>query len=409
MFRLTQVGARVLLLLPSEVTQKMGTHVKQICGIVFLSLSPTMKGMKKRIIIGLVFSLGIALGLFLMANFCDELLGSWLAKSRTEAAFPSYSVVIRGGIITKAKPERLYLRATDLHIEVSFKKPGGLLGDPVFMEIDNLPRDFKTTYKGNMPQVQSRGEASLALVFPPTKRAFKTLISIDPPSSKETFTFWVAGDNRSRLDLLETLLKKAKGEKPLFIVLGGDLVAHGLSWQYKRLLEVLDGSPVPVFAVPGNHDLEFCGRRNFTRYLAPDHYCFTYGNSIFAVLDTNHKDKGQTQWLDRILSNPSYVHRFVFVHKPPFDPRPGKKHCMHRKAFVQKLLEVLSKHKVDILFCSHIHSYIQTSYKGTKIIITGGLGAHRKKPIRPFHYVRVIVGPKGIKTQMVPLKPSPTY
>jgi len=280
------------------------------------------------------------------------------------------------------------------------------------MEIDNLPKGFETIYKGNMPQVQSRGETSLAFVFPPTKRAFKTLISIDPPSSTETFTFWVAGDNRSRLDLLETLLKKAKGEKPLFIVLGGDLVAHGFSWQYKRFLEVLDAPPNPVYVVPGNHDLEFCGRRNFTRYLAPDHYYFTYGNSLFAVLDTNHKDKGQTQWLDKILSNPSYVHRFVFVHKPPFDPRPGKSHCMHRKAFVQGLLEVLSKHKVDILFCSHIHSYIQTEYKGIKIIITGGLGAHRKKPMRPFHYVRVIVGPKGVKTRMVPLSPplkaSPT-
>ncbi len=361
--------------------------------------------MKKRTVTSLVFLLGVALGILFMANFCDEFLGGWLAESRTKATFPNYSVKVTGGIITESKPERLYLRAKDLHIKAFFKKPGGLLGDPVFMEIDNLPRGFKTIYKGNMPQVRSRGKTSLAFVFPPTKRAFKTAISIDPPSSKGTFTFWVAGDNRSRLDLLETLLEKAKVERPLFIVLGGDLVHSGLSWQYKRFLETLDGSPVPVFAVPGNHDLTFCGRRNFTRYLAPDHYYFTYGKSIFAILDTNHADGGQTQWLDKVLSNPSYVHRFVFVHKPPFDPRPGKNHCMHRAEFVRRLLESLVKHKVDILFCSHIHSYIQTEYKGTKIIITGGLGAHRKKPMKPFHYVRVIVSPKEVKTQMVPLSP----
>ena len=359
--------------------------------------------MRKKIVSGSLFILGIALGLVVMANFCDELLGGWLAQSRTKATFPNYSVKVTGGVITEARPGRIHIRATDLSMKVSFRKPGNFLGDPVMVALDNLPDDFRVAYEGNVTGVCSRGRTSLVLDFPSVRKPFRTQIFTAPPSSKRSFTFWVAGDNRSRLRLLKALLKKAKFEKPLFIVLGGDLVAHGFSWQYGRLMEVLDGSPVPVFAVPGNHDLEFCGRRNFTRYLAPDHYYFTYGKSLFVVLDTNHADGGQTQWLDKVLSDPSYTHRFVFVHKPPFDPRPGENHCMHRAEFVRRLLESLVKHKVDILFCSHIHSYIQTEYKGTKIIITGGLGAHRYEPLKPFHYVEVEANPQGVKAHMCPL------
>jgi Icc-related predicted phosphoesterase len=360
--------------------------------------------MRKRIISGSIFVLGVAFGLLLMANFCDELFGGWLARSRTKVAFPNYSVKVTGGIITKSRPGRIHIRAVDLNMQVSLQKSGNLLGDPLMMVLDNLPEDFRVIYEGSITGIRSKGQTSLVLDFPSVRKPFKTRISIVPPSPMGSFTFWVAGDSRSRLKPLKTLLKKARLKKPLCIVLGGDLVAHGFSWQYKRLMETLDETPAPVFAVPGNHDLEFCGRRNFTRYLAPDHYYFTYGKSLFAVLDTNQGNKGQLQWLDEILGNPFYVHRFVFVHKPPFDPRQGENHCMHKKDFAQGLLEVLSKHRVDILFCSHIHSYIQTEYKGIKIIITGGLGAHRKRPIKPFHYVEVEVDGQKVKANMLSLE-----
>ncbi len=355
--------------------------------------------MRKWVITGAVFTLGLFLGLILMASLCDQFVGKWLSKSTTHARFPTYSVKVAGAIITKATPCRLYLRSIDLNSSIFFKKPEGSLGNPILMEIDNLPKGFKVSYTGNIPETRSRGETSLALIFPSSKKGFNTTIKIAPPLTSSHFTFWVAGDNRDRLDLLETLLRKAKGKSPLFMVLGGDMVGHGLFWQYRRLITSLDASPIPVYPVPGNHDLEFCGRRSFTRLLAPDHYAFSYGNSLFVVLDTNGKEMGQIEWLDKVLSSHRYAHRFVFAHKPPFDPRPKSRHCMHQQRFAQRLLKVLVKQKVDVLFCSHIHSFIETRYKGVKIVITGGLGAHRKDPIKPFHYVEVEVAPSQVKVK----------
>jgi len=360
--------------------------------------------MRKKTVILLLFSVGVALGIFLMATFCDQFLGKRFANSRTQVTFPNYSIRVVGGIITKAKPGRLCLRATGLGMKIYFQKRGRVWEDAVFMEIGNLPRGFRVSYQGDVPQVQSRSETSLAFVFLPSRRSFKTLIDISLSGpAVDSYVFWVGGDNRSNLVPLRAMLQSAESRRPLFIVIGGDLVRRGLYWEYKRFVSALDESPVPVFLVPGNHDLEFCGRRYFTRLLAPDHYYFTYGESIFVVLDTNGGDNGQLRWLDRLLSGDRYRHRFVFVHKPPFDPRPGYHHAMGDREFARRLLGLLVKRKVDILFCSHIHSFLETGYKGLRIIITGGLGARRKSPMRPFHYVRVRVSPGGVDVEMVPL------
>ncbi len=335
-----------------------------------------------------------------MFYLCDEFLGGHLDRSRTTVATSRYELKVKGGIITQAKPFRVHVRATGLKVDLLFRGWEKLPGESVVVEVDNLPRGFKVDYQG--PGFPFRGDGTFTVVVPLRKRPVVSGLSIYPSFTKVPFTFWVGGDNRKRLDILLSLFKEARRKRPLFLVIGGDVVGHGLYWEYKRFMDVLEESPIPVFLVPGNHDLEFCGKRIFTRYLAPDHYSFSYGKSLFVVLDTNGKEEGQLPWLDRLLRNPYYQHRFVFVHKPPIDPRPGHHHTMHRE-FARRLLDLLVKRKVDVLFCSHIHSYLEANYKGLKVIITGGLGAHRKKPIKPFHYVRVEVFDGEVVTEMVPL------
>ncbi len=357
--------------------------------------------MGKRVFIALSFLVGALVGLFLMFYLCDEFLGSRLSWSRTTVATSRYELKVEGGIITRARPFRVHVRATDLKVNLLFRGRERSPGESVVVEVDNLPRGFETNYQG--PGFPSRGDGTFTVVVPLKKRAVVSRLSLYPSSVRVPFTFWVGGDNRERLDILLSLLREARKKDPLFIVLGGDLVLRGLWWQYDRLLEMLEDSPVPIFPVPGNHDLEFCGRRIFTRYLAPDHYSFSYGDSLFVVLDTNGKERGQLEWLDGLLRDPRYRHRFVFVHKPPLDPRPGRHHAMGDGEFARRLLDLLVKRRVDILFCSHIHSFLEAHYKGLKIVITGGLGARRKEPLKPFHYLRVEVGRKGVKVEMVPL------
>ncbi len=337
-----------------------------------------------------------------MATLCDRFLGERFANGKTRVAFSGYSLKVEGGIITRASPGRLCIRATGLRTEFFFRKRAGVWGDAVFVEVDNLPRGFLVSYQGDRPRVQSRGKTSVAFLFLPGRRPTKTRIVMGPSGVSDSYTFWVAGDNRDKLGLVRAMLEQAGARRPLFIVIGGDLVKNGLYWEYKRFISALEGAPVPVFLVPGNHDLEFCGRRYFTRFLAPDHYYFTYGKDLFVVLDTNGRERGQIEWLEKVLSGAAYRHRFVFVHKPPFDPRPSHHHAMGDREFARRLLAVLVKHGVDVLFASHIHSFLEAQYKGVRIIITGGLGAHRKVPLEPFHYIRVRVSGEEVGVEMVP-------
>ncbi len=313
----------------------------------------------------------------------------------------SYQVEVRGGIVTGFSPRTVRVRATSLSLRLRFRGEAVRHRGCVVVEIGNLPREVVVRHRGPV-EVYSGGD-SVVSVISLGKEPVEVELTASPPDRKG-YTFWVGGDSRGRLDLLLEMLEKAHGENPLFVVLGGDLVKKGLWWEYDELLELLEEFPVPVFPVPGNHDLQFCGRRTFTRHLAPDHYYFTYQNDLFVVLDTNGGEGGQLEWLRGVLARAGYRHRFVFVHKPPFDPRPGMDHCMEDGDFARRLLEILERYGVDVLFCSHIHSFLETHGGRVRVIVTGGLGARRKMPIEPFHFVEVKVSREGITTRMIPLQ-----
>ena len=358
--------------------------------------------MKRRFLVVVSFALGLMVGLFFMFYLCDHIFGRYLDCSRTKADTSLYHLEVTGGIVSKVTSSTVNIMATSLSVSLRVLGKKEDTKRSVVLEINNLPKNAVVSHSG-AGEVYAGGDSVIAVVsLGKGSGAFQLSTSL--PEPKGEFTFFVGGDNRDRLDLLMELFKRAHKEKPLFVVLGGDLVKTGLWWEYNELLELLEDFPVPVFAVPGNHDLEFCGRRIFTRYLAPAHYAFTYGENLFVVLDTNWKDRGQVEWLDKVLGRREYRHRFLFVHKPPFDPRPGRHHEMGDREFAKRLLDTLVRHKVDILFCSHIHSYLETRYKGMKIVVTGGLGAHKKRPIEPFHYVKVEVFPGSVSTKMVVLK-----
>ncbi len=340
--------------------------------------------------------------LLFLPHLCDSILGGHLQRSRNRVETSNYRMVVSGGIVSDAEPMSVDVRSTSLGIDLVLrgeveKKPRSLV-----VEVSNLPRDLVVEHRG--PGVVTKGGDSVIAVVSLKRRPVEFRLHAHPRNEGPNFTFWVGGDSRGRPDLLLELFKLAMERRPRFVVLEGDLVGNGLWWQYDELMEMLDNFPVPVVAVPGNHDLELCGRRYFTRYLAPDHYAFSYGDSLFVVLDTNREERGQLDWLNRVLGEHSYRHRFVFVHKPPFDPRPGHNHCMKNRAFANGLLQAVARHHVDVLFCSHIHTFIQTSYRGVRIVVTGGLGAHRKEPLCPFHYVKVEVKGERVSLKMVPLK-----
>ncbi len=208
-------------------------------------------------------------------------------------------------------------------------------------------------------------------------------------------TFAVMGDSRGNNSVLDRLLRSAQAHGARFVLYTGDMVRDASPAQYDWMLQEIAELDlrVPLCVVPGNHDVD---RRRpvpgllYERAFGPRNYWFTCADSLFVAFDdtTDNCNPRDLQWLDETLARlrPGYGACFVYTHVPPYDPRQGRAHCLS-EASGKALSDVLLKHEVTALFAGHIHSYLEGSFNGTPVFITGGAGAMRDAPDGPYHYL----------------------
>lgn len=167
---------------------------------------------------------------------------------------------------------------------------------------------------------------------------------VDDPSS---FTFAVLGHVRGGKDgelyyLLDDLLAKVRARDPDFVVLTGDMIwgqyhrphsePEGIREEWRALDDSLASLGVPVYRVPGNHDINDAVTRDvyFERYDTLPR-AFDVGESRFVLLSStwipgeernqNLFTRGESMspaeiaFLEETLpGDGSYRHAFVFMH-----------------------------------------------------------------------------------------------
>jgi hypothetical protein len=250
-------------------------------------------------------------------------------------------------------------------------------------------------------------------------------------STTSQFTFYVAGDNRpdsgndpsQAFELLIPAMQKAMQTTPAaFVLWGGDIIkgkkSSDAKTQYPLVLPWFAKLGVPVFNVPGNHELDKKGSdschdapdydgkllADYTADVSAQPYgWFQYGNSVFIGVDTeetpgkNHHPSGcfngyvsptQLSLIENaIASVPKGTNVFLFMHRPTKDdnshamqPDPADHHTSYGKAvkaFV-KYVNSLTNPNVVYVFASHDHRYYQAvagNATTTGFAITGGAGA----------------------------------
>ena len=204
------------------------------------------------------------------------------------------------------------------------------------------------------------------------------------------YKFIFFGDNRpgygkEQPEVFINMIKMINEEDPLFVIGGGDFVVEGTPGNFEEFLKAVSNLKAPLFYVCGNHD----NSRYYEKYLGEKVYSFTYKNSIFIVLNDSRGilDKTQLRFLKTQLKR-NFKHKFVFMHIPPFDPRPEENHCMGDS---EEFMKIIKENNVDFVFCSHIHSYYKEKIGNTTFVISGGAGA----PLVNngfYHYIVVNVG-----------------
>ncbi len=212
-----------------------------------------------------------------------------------------------------------------------------------------------------------------------TLSLFLLLLSIF--SISYSFTFAVIGDRTGRpmkgvfeKNLLEILKTDVK-----FIIQLGDILEDSSPEQYNYIQNLLKNLKIPIYLVPGNHDLK--GDPNGEKFQEftgkPLYYYFDYENARFIILNNSSGRIGEKQmeWLISILEDTKAKYKFVFMHQPVISP--SFFFLFHKADLIEskKLMEVFEKYQVNYVFSGHIHMYYRRKINGVIYIISGIGGA----------------------------------
>lgn len=249
---------------------------------------------------------------------------------------------------------------------------------------------------------------------------------------KTPFAFAVIGDTQGNPTVSGKISKLAWAQRPSFVLHAGDLVdtgtvdSHWTQHFFPGMEELI--CRVPLYPVLGNHEKN---ARNYFDYMAlPDpeyYYDFKYGNAHFFMIDSNRNvdaDSEQYRWLDEKLAASKATWKFVCHHHPLYSSDENDygdlwqtNQSSHGDLRVRELAALYEKHKVDLVWNGHIHSYERTwpvrenkaREDGAPIyVITGGGGGSLETPgpVRPFfqnhvrrghHYVMVHVNGRTLE------------
>ena len=218
-------------------------------------------------------------------------------------------------------------------------------------------------------------------------------------------------DNNERLRLaVERLM--AETVLPDAVVLTGDLVDTGSDEELDLVSDLLDPLPMPILAVPGNHDQRSRFRRRFDMPWAPDHLSWVVPVGDIAVVGLDTLARNQTdahgdivhggeiddvraEWLDETLSSTSGRPTVIAMHHPPFPTGIGwmDEAGLQNEA---QFAEIVQAHPhVERIVCGHLHRSITTTVGGV-VTSTGLSTVHQVElNLAPDARPQVVCDPPG--------------
>jgi len=223
----------------------------------------------------------------------------------------------------------------------------------------------------------------------------------------ERFDFIHASDthlNEQTLPRFLRLKEIVAQRKPHFVLITGDLIKDALrvpeevaSGLYELFLKEIADFPVPVWLVPGNHEIfgierhhslvskdhPLYGKKMYRKFLGPNYYSFNYGRIHFIGLDSvgindlwyyGWVDGQQLAWLEKDLAQVAPGTTVVTFNHIPFysaaqtiwtytdtGPAPtlikvgDKTQFRHGVANTQEVLAHFKDHRLTLALAGHTH------------------------------------------------------
>lgn len=166
--------------------------------------------------------------------------------------------------------------------------------------------------------------------------------------------------------------------RPDVTLLTGDLAETGSPAEYARLRALLEGLPMPLYLVPGNHDERGPLREAFRdhAYLPGDGF-MQYAIDTYPVrligLDTvvpgrpwGHLCEERLGWLGARLAEAPDRPTVIFMHHAPFSTGIRMMDAMGLVEGAPALGAIVERHpQVERVLCGHLHRPVQVRWRGT--------------------------------------------
>lgn len=203
--------------------------------------------------------------------------------------------------------------------------------------------------------------------------------------------FAYIGDNQEHLAAYDRVLRDiaALDPAPDFVIHGGDLVLTGRRFEYEMVRRQMGWFPLPVYFVPGCHDVRGGGEPHWRSLLGPLSGWFECAGMRFVWFENASHPMRPHNWrtLEAVEREPSRP-VLLFLHRPLDDPRPGHNHIMRDEKGRARLREFIERIKPVRVFHSHIHGHFEGVYGDVPFTVSGGGGADLQGHDRP-HYLVV--------------------
>jgi predicted phosphodiesterase len=233
-------------------------------------------------------------------------------------------------------------------------------------------------------------------------------IEHQPP--RESFSFLVLGDIQGGFRTLSQHIFKKSDGRYSFAIQTGDLMSHADEGHYAQTLYEVRKSNlhIPLFVVPGNHDINGKDPRLFEKYFAWKQFYFLWSNCLFIFLDNSSSPPyySQFHWLEKTLEENHMKARrtFIFMHRGPVECGGGKAH--RPKDDFTPFFALLKKYRIDYVFCGHVHDYLRMELQGTMFVANGAESELEGFTVMPSYVTLVEVTPEKISDQKITMQVS---
>ena len=164
---------------------------------------------------------------------------------------------------------------------------------------------------------------------------------------------------------------KDRLEGAAFVLVGGDITDEGRAEDVDEFLAAREALGVPVYAVPGNHDL-FDGGWDNAKKIGPSSFTLALSPAVRLVcLDSANGTLGteQTEWLASVLSDAKESGIIVATHMNYFVDGYAVASQFSSVEETAMLLSMYRKAGVDLTLSGHTHVFDEKSVSGMKVLV----------------------------------------